>query len=278
MNVSLSRAFKRNPLLCHGFLTASCYATYRWKITRNISSSSIEIRTSSRVFRTIKFKYPSRKYHSNARYLLELTCNNIDLHIIWFRINIDISFYFCSKHLLYYKTSLVKLKIEKLASASLLKSKRISYPRHCTLFRSFTCVTTSDREETKTNQAGRSCDMLQSQWRWPLFSLFARSDCPSMTPRRNAKGRLCPQVPFSKLPHQNAFLYSFNRGVCVYIHPPTFFSFICVCLTQYVYFASFEYFVEKKVCAKARIYVNYSWFLMEVKMRNIIEINYKFYF
>lgn len=80
----------------------------------------------------------------------------------------------------------------------------------------------------KTNQAGHSCDMLQSQRRWPLFSFFARSDCPSMTSQCNAKGRLCPQVPFSKLPHENAFLYSVNRGNMCLCPPMTLFSSVCV--------------------------------------------------
>lgn len=61
------------------------------------------------------------------------------------------------------------------------------------------------------------------------------ADCPGMTSRCNAKGRLRPQVPFSKLPHENAFLYtSKRRQLCTFTTTLYFLIYACV----YVYYAS----------------------------------------
>jgi len=148
----------------------SRYATYHRKITRNISSTWSSFGRHCEYFIWLSLNTCLKLKYS---IFLKQICNNIDLHIIRRNISISVRKEIFIAECLRYKIGNWK------ASALLLKSKRIPYSRCCTHSLIYVCNDSElDQEEAKTNQAGRSCDILQSQWRWPLFGLFARWIAP----------------------------------------------------------------------------------------------------
>jgi len=107
---------------------------------------------------------------------------------------------------------------------------------------------------------------------WRLLRLFARLDLPSCNVRQREDCVLRCRSPS----YENAFRCTpYQRDyVCMLTYDDALLRVCILPLSQRIYFVSFEYFVDKMACVRAKHRVHHAEC---IQFSNAIKIHYKFY-